>query len=102
VTVSLIDSDAIDPGEQRTAAIEPVNREVHVGEDILSEVLGVSPVVQYSAKDSKNPGLMARDQLTKGGLIACTNPQCKIQVIGSHHGDRLLAAEYAVSERPSL
>src|SRR5262249_15512839 len=74
VTVSLIDSDAIDPGEQRAAVIELVNREVHLGEDFLSDVLGVSPVVQYSVKDPKNPGLMALDQLTKGGLIACTNP----------------------------
>jgi hypothetical protein len=74
VTVSLVDSDAIDPCEQKTAVIESVNREVHLGEDVLSDVLGVSPMVQYSVKDSKNPRLMALDQLTKGGLIACTNP----------------------------
>jgi hypothetical protein len=74
VTVSLIDSDAIDPCEQGAAVIKSVNLEVHLGEDVLSDVFGVSPVVQYSVEDSKNPGLMALDQLTKGGLIASTNP----------------------------
>jgi hypothetical protein len=79
VTVSLIDSDAIDPCEQGAAVIESVNREVHLGEDVLSNVFGVSPVIQYSVY-----------------------PQRQIHVIGSPPSDRLLAAKCAVSDRWSL
>jgi hypothetical protein len=93
VTVSLIDSDAIDPGEEGAAMIESVNRKVHLGEDVLSDVLGVSAVVQDSVEDSKNPGLIALDQLTKGGLIACANPSHQIRFVGSHHGKPLVAAK---------
>jgi hypothetical protein len=63
--------------------IKLVNREVHLGEDVLRDVLGVTPVVQDSEKDSENPGLMALDQFAKGGLIARTNPPRNTHVIGS-------------------
>jgi hypothetical protein len=65
VTVSLIDRHAIDPCDEGTAVIESVDREVHLGEHVLSDILGVSAVVQDSVKDSKNPGLIELDQLTK-------------------------------------
>jgi hypothetical protein len=54
VAVSLIDGDAIDPRDQGASVIESVDGEVHLGEDILSDVFGVIPVVQNSAKHPKD------------------------------------------------
>jgi hypothetical protein len=79
--------------------IKSVNRKVHLGEDVLSYVFGVCPVVQDSVKDAKNLGLMALDELTKGGLIACTNSSREIQIIGHPRRDRLLAAKCTISGR---
>jgi hypothetical protein len=79
--------------------INLANREVHLDEDVLSDVLGVIPVVQYSVEDSKNPEMMALDQFTKSGLIARTNPLHQIDVISSPQIDRLLAMMRAVGKR---
>ena len=88
-----IDSDSVEPGEERRVA--PIAVEVAPGLDerILHDLLDVPGVVEDTEEDGAQPMLMSANDLRKGIEVARTRKPSKFDVrprVGGHLRDRTI------------
>src|SRR6266436_10342079 len=65
--VALVDGDPADPRQDQAAAIKVLDGEVDLGEDQLSDVLGILAVAQDPVDDRMDFRLVAFQHVAKGG-----------------------------------